>query len=350
MEPVECRAVIRFLYLKGRTPTETFDEMKETYGEDAPSYDVVKHWHRQFKCGRTSVETAPIPGRPHSVIDEGTIRQVEAAILEDRRTTVRQLAQGVKISVGSVEKIIHDHLHMRKVSARWVPRLLTPFQKQERVTCSQALLDMCQGNQEDFFNRLITQDETWVHHYDPETKAQSKQWKHFDSPPPKKARVQPSAGKVMLTVFWDQRGVVMMDFLAKGTTINGAYYASLLQKLRVAIKTERRGMLTKGVRLLQDNAPVHNSRVAQTEALSCGYEILPHPPYSPDLAPSDFHLFPTMKSFLKGKHFSGDEELISEVKSWLQAQSVDFYRRGLHSCIKRWEKCVNLGGTYVEKD
>ena len=88
----------------------------------------------------------------------------------------------------------------------------------------------------------------------------------------------------------------MMDFLAKGTTINGAYYyASLLQKLWVAIKTERRGMLTKGVRLIQDNAPVHNSPVAQTEALSCGNEILPRPRFSPDLAPSDFHLFPSRK-------------------------------------------------------
>ena len=104
MEQVEYRAVIRFLYLKGRTPTEAFDEMKEVYGEDAPSYDVVKHWHRQFKCGRTSVETAPIPGRSQSAIDDATIQQVEAAILDDRRITVRQLAHEVKISVGSMEK------------------------------------------------------------------------------------------------------------------------------------------------------------------------------------------------------------------------------------------------------
>ncbi|KAK8397165.1 hypothetical protein O3P69_004700 [Scylla paramamosain] len=100
----------------------------------------------------------PIPGRPQSAINEDTIRQVEAAILEDRRIT-----------------------------------------KQERVQCSQSLLTMCQESQEEFFDRLITQDETWVHHYDPETKTQSK--KHYDSPPPKNARAQPSAGNVMLTVF-----------------------------------------------------------------------------------------------------------------------------------------------------
>ena len=120
------------------------------------------------------------------------------------------------LSTGSVETIIHDHLHMHKVSARWIPRLLIPFQKQERAECSRINLEMCQEDESTFFKRLITQDETWVHHYDPETKAQSMQWKHLDSPPPKKARVQPSAGKVMLTVFWDQDGVVMTDFLEKG--------------------------------------------------------------------------------------------------------------------------------------
>ena len=93
----------------------------------------------------------------------------------------------------------------------------------------------------------------------------------------------------------------MMDFLAQDTTITETYCVFLLQKVREAFKTKRRGMLIK------DNTPIHNSHIAQMEAQSCSYEILPHPPSSPDLAPSDFHLFPTMKGFLKGKHFSHDE-------------------------------------------
>ena len=71
------------LYLKGSTPKEALDEMKVGYGVDTMSYDGVKHWHGQFKCGRTSVETVPIPGHP-------TIQQVETAILENHRVTVRQ--------------------------------------------------------------------------------------------------------------------------------------------------------------------------------------------------------------------------------------------------------------------
>ena len=76
------------------------------YGEDAPSYDVVKHWHGQFKCGHTSVEKVPIPGHPLSAMDDASIQQVETAILEDRCVTERQLVHEVKISLGSVEKYI----------------------------------------------------------------------------------------------------------------------------------------------------------------------------------------------------------------------------------------------------
>eukprot|EP00106_Octopus_bimaculoides_P023000 XP_014790442.1 PREDICTED: uncharacterized protein LOC106883816 [Octopus bimaculoides] len=92
-------------------------------------------------------------------------------------------------------------------------------------------------------------------------------------------------------------------------TINGGYYATPLQD---AIKVGRCGMLTKGVCLLQDNAPVHNAHVTKMKAHSCSYEILPHPPYFPDLTPYDLHLFPTMNSFLEGKHFSEDDELTSD--------------------------------------
>ncbi|XP_029651438.1 protein GVQW3-like [Octopus sinensis] len=119
----------RFLYLK-EIRFLHFDEIKEVYGDDAPSYDVIKHWNRQFKCGRTSVETAAIHGRQHPATDVNTIHKMVVATLEDHRITIRQLAQEVKISVGSVGKIIYDHLNMRKLSVRWILRMLT-VQKQE---------------------------------------------------------------------------------------------------------------------------------------------------------------------------------------------------------------------------
>jgi len=90
----------------------------------------------------------------------------------------------------------------------------------------------------------------------------------------------------------------MTDYLSKGSTVTGTYYADKLCKLREALKSKHRGKLRRGVLLLHDNVPAHTSAVATSAAAECGYELLPHPPYSPDLAPSDFCLFPLLKEHL----------------------------------------------------
>lgn len=226
--------------------------------------------------------------------------------------------------------------------------MLSPSQKMERVRVSTTLLERLNEDPH-FMDRLVTQDETWVPHFDPETKAESVQWKHTDSPPPRKFKVAKSVGKIMTTIFWDSEGLLLVDFLQHGMTITGQYYADLLVKLREAIKEKRRGKITKGVLLLQDNAPVHKSRVAMETAKSLGFELLPHPPYSPDLAPSDFYLFPNMKKHLRGRVFSSDDEVISAVKVVLEGFDNNFFLTGLQMLEKRWNKCVAVEGDYIEK-
>ena len=109
-------------------------------------------------------------------------------------------------------------------------------------------------SEDDFLLRLVTVDENWVHYYETENKAQSHQWVGPGSPRPKKFKTQPSAGKVMPTVFWDAKGVIMLDFLPKRSTISGVYYANLLDQLRTAIHEKCRGKFSKGVLLQQDHA------------------------------------------------------------------------------------------------
>ena len=96
-----------------------------------------------------------------------------------------------------------------------------------------------------FLKRIVTGDETWIHHYDPESKQQSMQWKHASSPSPRKFKVQASAGKIMCTIFWEAEGILLIDFMLQKVTITGVYYADLLHKLLLAIKEKRRGKLTK---------------------------------------------------------------------------------------------------------
>ena len=155
-------------------------------------------------------------------------------MLNNRQIKVAELASECGISNGSVYTIIHEHLGMSKVSTRWVPRNLNMQDRQQRVESSQELLEVYNANPEDFHTRLVTGDETWLHHWDPDSKKESMQWKHPGSSPPKKFRTQPSASKVMATVFWDSKGIILIDYKPAGTSITGEYYASVIKQLRPA--------------------------------------------------------------------------------------------------------------------
>ena len=229
---VEYRAVIRYLFFKGKIGKEIHGELADVYGSSAPSYAQVKFWVGEFKRGRTSLEDEARSGRPLDAPDEEMCKKVRDLAYSDRRIQVEEIAQALVISHGSVSTIVHDCLGMRKLTARWVPKSLSNEQMATRASVCSALLKRFRSK--DFLLRLVTVDETWIHKYEPENKAQSRQWVGPGSPRPKKFRTQPSAGKVMAKVFWDAKGVIMLDFLPKRSTITGVYYANLLDQLRTA--------------------------------------------------------------------------------------------------------------------
>ena len=141
-------------------------------------------------------------------------------------------------------------------------------------------------------------------------------------------RVEKSDGKVMATVFWDEKGLLLLEFMPQKTTTTGQTYANTITALREAIKEKRRGKLSAGVLLLHDNVPVHMSAKSQAAIQQCGFQQLNLPPYSPDLAPSDYFLFRVMKKFLRGKRFSSDEEVKEAVTTCFEEQSKDFFFQG----------------------
>ena len=154
----------------------------------------------------------------------------------------------------------------------------------------------------------------------------------------------------MATVFWDAKGVIMLDFLPKRSTITGVNYANLLDQLRTAVCEKCRGKLSKGVLLQQDNARVHTCKVAMDAVERNGYEWIPHPAYSPDLAPSDYFLFPNLKKDIRGLHFWSDEEFVTAVEEWVNGKDPDFFSSELMALEHSWSECITLEGNYIEKE
>ena len=166
--------------------------------------------------------------------DEEMCKKVRDLVYSDRRIQVEEIVQALGIPHGSVSTILHDRLGMHKLTAHWVPKSLSDEQMATRASVCSALLKRFRSINY-FLLCLVTVDETWVHYYESENKAQSSVGRAW-VPEPKKFKTQPSAGKVMATVFCDAKGVIMLDFSSKRSTITRVYYANLLDQLRTAIR------------------------------------------------------------------------------------------------------------------
>jgi len=234
----EQRSVIRFLRSEGVKPIEIHRRMEVQYRDACLSLQQVYKWSRKFLNSVSSVKDSPRPGQAHRVVTPEATAAVEAIMKENRRVTVHEIAAHLDMSHGSAHHIIHDVLQFHKVSARWVPRQLTAELK-ERVDACQELLKRFEAEGAGFLGRTVTGDETWVHYHQPETKKASKEWRHNSSPELKKLHTQPSAGKVMLTLFWDEQGVILEHYMPRGNTVTSTTYAHLLKNhLHPAIESK----------------------------------------------------------------------------------------------------------------
>jgi histone-lysine N-methyltransferase SETMAR len=162
----------------------------------------------------------------------------------------------------------------------------------------------------------------------------------------KKTRSVPSARKIMALVFWDVKGILFIDYLAKGKTITEEYYSNLLIRLNEKIHEKRPGLQKKKSPSIR-TAPTHKSVLAMGKLKDLHYELLEHPPHSPDLAPSDFCLFP--KLFLAGQHSFSNQEVIAAVEGYYADLTKNHQRDGIMVLEHHWNKCISLKEDYVEK-
>ncbi|KAJ4450782.1 hypothetical protein ANN_02212, partial [Periplaneta americana] len=329
-ERIEQRYCIKFCQKLGDSQSQTIRKILQVFGEDAMGVTQIKEWFNRFKDGRTSAESEQRCGRPQTARSAAVVERVRNLVMADRRLTVRRLPKRL------------DGCEIRA-------QVVVPEQKDLRRDVAQDLLDTA-NTDPGFLNTVITGDESWVYGYDPGTKRQSSQWKHPESPRPKKARQVRSKIKVMLTVFFDVRGIVHHEYAPEGQMVTKEYYHDVLWRLRDAVRRKRLDMWTaNNWHLHHDNAPAHSSQLIHTFLAKHGITTVHQPPYSPDLAPCDFWLFPKLKTPLKGSHFESREEIMRNATTELNTIPKEDFQRCFRQWKDRWantkealEKCQGL--------
>lgn len=344
---IEQRSCIKFCLRNEISAAETFRMLQKAFGDQVLSERNVYKWYKQFKEGREIVEDKERPGRPSTSINEQHVNEIKDLVLKNRRLTIRDLADTVNISFGSVQTILKEHLCLRRVTSRLVPKTLNFLEKQRRVEVCETMLSDYQNE----MKRIITGDETWVYAYDPETTDQSSEYRAKSEARPKRSRQSRSKIKVMLTIFFDYRGVVHYEFLPPGQTVNKEYYLSVMRRLREAIRLKRPNLWKdKNWFLHHDNAPSHTALVLRDFFIKNSMHIVPQPPYSPDLAPCDFWLFSKLKRPLRGHRFESTDEIKEKSKKELKAIPTIEFQKCFEEWKNRWHRCIVSGGDYFEGD
>ena len=171
---------------------------------------------------------------------------------QDARLSVRNIASCTGISEGSVQAILKKRLDLSKVCARWVSHLLTEEQKTQRLKCAREL------------SNLLTGDETWVHMFEPQRRADNKGWKQKDQKRPCIAKRTVSSKK-MYAIFFNSSGPVVQVPCPSGHTVTGPLYKNfVLKKVKEFYNKKRPSKGWSGVRLLQDNASSHKCEVVKS--------------------------------------------------------------------------------------
>jgi hypothetical protein len=146
-----------------------------------------------------------------------------------------------EVSKSMIHEIVKNKLDYCKLCAQWVPKMLTENHKKNQIGAALTFLTCYSEKGDDFLDTIVIGDETWVFHHTPQSKQQSMEWRHTHSLTKKKFKTSTSTQKIMATVFWHRKWVLLVDFMPHGTTINAAAYCETLKRLRRAIQNRRLG-------------------------------------------------------------------------------------------------------------
>lgn len=334
----EIRHVMLFHYRKGYNASKTCKEVCAIYGEDAVSDRTVRNWFERFRGGNLDVKDLPRSGRPLTENADQILDMIEI----DRHASCQNIADALGINHQTVWNHLKRAGYSKKLDV-WVPHELTMRNLINRIDICETLVN--RNKMDPFLKRLITGDEKWIKY---ENIKRKRSWLKRGETSQTTAKPGLTANKVMLCVWWDWKGIVHYEILEQGQTINSALYCQQLTRLDQAIRNNRPELVNrKGVVFHHDNARPHTSLMTRQKLTELGWEVLMHPPYSPDIAPSDYHLFRSLQNSLDGKKLANKRAAENHVAKFFADKPQKFYNDGIMKLPEKWQKIIDNNGQYV---
>lgn len=337
---LDQKSIAIFLSLQGKSATLIHMEMKNTLGAKCVSYQSITKYLRDYNIGLPSPEKKKSEKflRP-----DGVSAFILRVLGEYPFASLRQIEEMTGIPKSTVEFHLTQKLKFKNVLLKWIPHRLNEGQKEERVSISKELLKILRSAKHRGWKYFVTGDESWFYFsYD-----HDRMWIQPGEKPETREKKMIGSQKAMLSVFWNPNGIQVINWLPEGSTFNAQYY---IDEILCPLSEMDGGFPDNEGRRLTvhaDNAKPHTARKATRFFELSGLKKAPHPPYSPDIAPSDFFLFGYVKEKLKGSSFETRYELFAEVQKILN----EIPKETLENVFEEWDDrlrmVINTNGDYI---
>lgn len=340
MSKVELRVVYFYEFKLGRTAAETARNVNKVWGEGTVNESTVQRWFQKFRNGNFDLTDAKGRGR-HEDFNNNHLKDIIEA---DPRKSTREVATEIGVNHKTVLRHLKQIGKVKKLD-KFVPHLLNKNQESRRYEICCSLLK--RNENDPFLDRIVTCDEKWVLY---DNRKRSAQWLDKDEKPKQFPKPNFHQKKIMLSVWWYSKGIIHYNFLKTGETITAVRYCKDIEEMHKKLTILCPALVfRKGPIILHDNARPHVAQITQQKLSELGYEILSHPPYSPDLSPTDYHLFKHLDQFMQNKQFKDRDAVENAFRAFIETRTQDFYATGLNKLVSRWQQCVQLNGCYFDK-
>jgi histone-lysine N-methyltransferase SETMAR len=338
------RYVIQFFWMREFGAKAIHTELKKTLKRKAYGTSQIKISLTRFDGGDLSCQDLPKPGRPPLMMGS----MFQAYLEKYPFASARVLAQHFFVSAPTVKDILQRELGMKKYSRRWLRHLLTGSQKAARVDSSREMLKILRAAESNHFDGIVTGHESWFRYaYEFDSMfARSR----ADVVP--RSRPEFGGRKIMITVFFSVRTLVVMDALPKDSKFNQEYF---INRVLACLNKEKKNYARRNPSSVlhlcivhMDNSMCHNGEKIVGEFQRKDLTRMPHQPYSPDISPCDFWFFGMVKQQLKGQEFESHSEIEAAITRIWEDLTLPDVESVFQSWKTRLEWVVQHDGDYYE--
>lgn len=316
---------------EGHTAASIHKRLVEVFGNNAPKYSTVTKKIRKMSFSSNHFTNKEKGGKP---LDFYSLAKVEKCIKDFPNSSIRNITQETGVPIATVHRYLTKVLCYKCMHLRWIPHTLTESDKITRIELSKKLLAEIQIAKRNNFRFFVTGDESWFYYtFEPTSK-----WVRDGMPVGTRVRRTLGTPKIMVVIFWTIHGIRAIDFIDQGMSFNSEYFINnVLMPISqsesfIAAKKQKQKYI-----IHMDNSPIHKSAACQSFLSEKGFSVPPHPPYSPDLAPSDFFLFGALKIHPGGLKFDSPDDILSWIEEKFNGFSIDT----LKAVFANWEERLN---------